>query len=107
MRELRQLARSALLLKPEGGELAVDDLPVAMRPPRPDAPARQAEPASQPVPLLAPGEVPSKRQLRHLVEEFHGSVKDIANFLGKDRKQIYRWLRRDNIDPDAYRRRGE
>ena len=33
-----------------------------------------------------------------------GNVKEVAAFLGKDRKQIYRWLRRERIDPDAYRR---
>lgn len=30
-------------------------------------------------------------------------VKDVAAFLNKDRKQIYRWLRRANIDPDIDR----
>jgi transcriptional regulator with PAS, ATPase and Fis domain len=104
VRELRQLARSALLLKPTGGTLALEDLPLAMRPPRPDPP-RQAELTPAPTALFAPGEVPTKQQLRQLVEEFHGSVKDIASFLGKDRKQIYRWLQRDSIDPDAYRSR--
>ncbi len=107
VRELRQLVRSALLLEPAGGELAVDDLPASMRPATPQTGARPAQPACAPAALLAPGEAPSTRQLRRLVEEHNGSVKDIAVFLGKDRKQIYRWLRRDNIDPDAYRRRGE
>jgi DNA-binding NtrC family response regulator len=104
VRELRQLVRSALLARPGGGQLAIEDLPAAMQPPRDrPAPARAAESASAP-PLLAAGEVPSARQLRQLVEEFHGNIKDVAAFLGKDRKQIYRWLRRDHIDPDAYRR---
>jgi DNA-binding NtrC family response regulator len=50
------------------------------------------------------------RELRRLVEGFQGNVKEVVAFLGKDRKQIYRWLRPERIDPDAYRpdaRRGE
>jgi DNA-binding NtrC family response regulator len=107
VRELRQLARSALLLKPQGGVLTVDDLPAEMRrPPSPDrAPA--AEAARVPAAALAAGEAPSARQLRQLIEQFHGNVKEVAAFIGKDRKQIYRWLRRHNIDPDAYRRRDD
>ncbi|HEY0483387.1 MAG TPA: sigma 54-interacting transcriptional regulator [Kofleriaceae bacterium] len=116
VRELRQLVRAALLTRPDGGQLGVDDLPPAMQRPRQARPgaktdakadakadARADGPPTPPL-LLAGGEVPSPRQLRQLVEEFHGNVKDIAAFLGKDRKQIYRWLRRDRIDPDAYRR---
>jgi DNA-binding NtrC family response regulator len=98
VRELRQLVRSALLLKPKGGELGVEDLPLAMQPPRSAAPGCGA-PAS----LLAEGEAPEARQLRDLVEEFNGNVKEVAAFLGKDRKQIYRWLQRHQIDPEAYR----
>jgi two-component system, NtrC family, response regulator GlrR len=101
VRELRQLVRSALLAMPEGGELGVHDLPSAMRP---EPAAGPVEAARSPPLLLAPGEVPSKRQLLRLVEEFHGNVKDVAAFLRKDRKQVYRWLRRDHIDPDVYRR---
>jgi transcriptional regulator of acetoin/glycerol metabolism len=104
VRELRQLVRSALLLEPQGGELSVDDLPPSMRPPRPEPAAGPARPAAA---LVAPGETPSAGQLRRLVEEYGGSVKEIASFLGKDRKQIYRWLRRYHIEPDAYRRPSE
>jgi transcriptional regulator with AAA-type ATPase domain len=106
VRELRQLVRSALLRRPRGGTLSLEDLPPPMRPTSPAASRKSAEPSSAPA-LVAPGEVPTKQQLRQLVEEFHGSVKDIASFLGKDRKQIYRWLRKSNIDPDAYRIREE
>jgi two-component system, NtrC family, response regulator HydG len=104
VRELRQLVRKMLLLKPNGGELAVSDLPPGMRPRRQDEGTRTEEIGLAPkLPLVAPGEVPSKEDLRRLVEEFDGNIKEIANFLGKDRKQVYRWLRREQIDPDAYR----
>jgi DNA-binding NtrC family response regulator len=100
VREVRQLVRAALLLKPDGGELDVEDLPAPMQPSRSAVPDRSDR---APVPPLEEGEVPDARQLRHLVEEFGGNVKEVAAFLGKDRKQIYRWLRRHHIDPQAYR----
>jgi len=103
VRELRQLVRSTLRLKPHGGVLAVDDLPATMRRPQPERRTPSEPPVTRAV-LLAAGETPSPRQLRQLVEEFRGNVKEVAAFLGKDRKQIYRWLRRERIDPDAYRR---
>lgn len=103
VRELRQLARSALLLRPEGGELDVAELPATMRRDRGGPAPNGADPAASPEPLLAPDEAPSKQQLRRLVERFAGNVQEIAAFLGKHRKQVYRWLRRYEIDPDAYR----
>jgi DNA-binding NtrC family response regulator len=95
VRELRQLVRTALQRRGSGA-LTVDDLPAAMRRATPGeaAAARLA---------IAPSEAPKERQLRRLLEEFHGSVKEVAAFLHKDRKQIYRWLDRHHIDPDAYR----
>jgi DNA-binding NtrC family response regulator len=106
VRELRQLVRHALLLKPTGGTLTVDDLPEAFRQRRPEQHAAAAQVDARVAVLLSSGEIPSARQLRQLIEEFRGSVKEVAAFLGKDRKQIYRWLQRHRIDPDAYRRGG-
>jgi sigma-54 dependent transcriptional regulator, acetoin dehydrogenase operon transcriptional activator AcoR len=105
VRELRQLVRHALLVRESGGQLVVDDLPAVMRPPR-DEIALNGSRAGDRSPLLASGEVPNAQQLRRLAEEFHGNVKDMAAFLGKDRKQVYRWLRRGAIDPAIYRRSG-
>jgi DNA-binding NtrC family response regulator len=102
VRELRQVVRGALLARPGGGTMTFDDLPAELRrAPSGRPPAAPSEPR---LPVRLAGEMPSARQLRQLVEEFHGNIKDVAAFLGKDRKQIYRWLRRDHIDPNAYRR---
>ncbi len=43
------------------------------------------------------------RRLRDLLIEHEGNVKRIAEALGKDRRQIYRWLRRARLDPDSFR----
>jgi DNA-binding NtrC family response regulator len=106
VRELRQLVRSALLLKPHGGQLEMEDLPAAMRSPRAAASPPDL-PGCSPARTSAPGNAPDRQQLHHLVEEFNGEVTKVAAFLGKDRRQIYRWLRRAHIDPKVYRRRRE
>lgn len=95
VRELRQVVRGALLARPDGGVLTVDDLPAALRPVR----ASEAEARTAP----EVREAPDAAQLRQLMEEYRGSVKDVADFLGKDRKQVYRWLERHQIDPATYR----
>jgi transcriptional regulator of acetoin/glycerol metabolism len=102
VRELRQLARGALLVKAPGTELSVDDLPAAMRVTQRTRSPRLSELVATPS-AIDRGKVPGARQLHQLLEEFHGNVKDVAAFLGKDRKQVYRWLRRDQIDPGVYR----
>lgn len=99
VREVRQLARHVLLARPEGGVLLPADLPAAMHRP---AAKRQAS-ATNPTLELSAGQVPTAQQLRRLVEELQGNVKEVAAFLGKDRTQIYRWLKRYGIDPAAYR----
>ena len=106
VRELRQLVRKALLLKPDGGELGIDDLPIEIQSPRARAPSRPEAPTwpgATPPASLVDGDMPDARQLRKLVEEYDGNVTEVAAFLGKDRKQIYRWLQRHHIDPHAYR----
>jgi DNA-binding NtrC family response regulator len=110
VRELRQLVRQALLLKPEGGELGIDDLPLEIQPPRSRAPSGPEAPTWTDPTLptaLVDGDMPDARQLRQLVEQHDGNVTEVAAFLGKDRKQIYRWLQRHHIDPDAYRNGAE
>lgn len=106
VRQLRQLVREALLLRPKGGELGVEDLPHEIRLARPEALAGPEAPGCEvaaPLASLSDGCVPGARQLRQLVEAYDGNVKEVAAFLGKDRKQIYRWLQRHQIDPEAYR----
>jgi hypothetical protein len=39
------------------------------------------------------------------MKRFRGSVALTAEFFGKERRQIYRWLERHDLDPDALRGR--
>jgi DNA-binding NtrC family response regulator len=50
-----------------------------------------------------PAGIPGRAQLLALLAEAHGNVRDVANKLGRDRKQVYRWLKRHGLSPDSYR----
>jgi DNA-binding NtrC family response regulator len=52
---------------------------------------------------VARDELPSAAELGLVIERFDGNVAEVARFFGKDRQQVYRWLRRYGIDPTRYR----
>ena len=84
VRELRSLAQRLALDAP-GDTLLETQLPVAMRS----------------VPPLA--DAPTRVDLERLLSQHQGRVADIATQLGKDRKQVYRWLKRHGLNADTYR----
>lgn len=66
-------------------------------------------PAAAPVlPILEvrPDAVPTAAELRIVVAHFAGNVSKIAEFFGKERKQIYRWAERHGVDLDDARDGG-
>ncbi|MEJ7596368.1 MAG: hypothetical protein WKG01_00545 [Kofleriaceae bacterium] len=71
---------------------AVLELPIAS----PD----EAVPASGEGQL--PG-MPSRDELVTQLTGLHGNVSRLAAFYGKDAKQIYRWLKRYQLDPTSFR----
>jgi transcriptional regulator with GAF, ATPase, and Fis domain len=63
---------------------------------------------SMPSPLtrmleIRPDAPPSADELRAVVAHFGGNVSKVATFFGKERRQIYRWAERHEIDLDAIR----
>jgi transcriptional regulator of acetoin/glycerol metabolism len=48
-------------------------------------------------------EAPTKEQLERLLADHEGNVAQVARALGKHRQQLYRWLRRYDLDPTKYR----
>jgi len=48
-------------------------------------------------------ERPGSEELAGLLRQFHGNVARLAAHYGKDAKQIYRWLKRYQLVPDAFR----
>jgi transcriptional regulator with GAF, ATPase, and Fis domain len=46
---------------------------------------------------------PSAQDLEKALRHFAGSVAEVAVFYNRDRRQVYRWLKRHGIDPDLFR----
>ena len=49
------------------------------------------------------GSGPTAEELVALLDRFDGNVRRIASHLGKDRKQVYRWIERHGVDPARHR----
>jgi len=108
VRELEKVARLLLLECPAGRPVAWEHLPSGYQP------RRRTTSASfvQPGPLrdlegfrmqVAAKPRPDPEDLKALLVHFRGRIVDVAGFLGKDRRQVYRWLKRHAINADAYR----
>ncbi len=64
-------------------------------------PTRRTEP---PLDLVVPRDrAPSLADLRIVLARCDGSIARVADYFGKDRKQVYRWLERAGIDPANHR----
>ncbi len=111
VRELRQVLLAAAVRAQRSDALRLEHLPEALGtrvrargPERGDAAAVSAE---QALPLglqLGLQKFPPAREdLERVLAQFRGNVQLVADFYGKDRKQVYRWLEREGIDPAAWR----
>ena len=94
VRELEQtLGTAAVLAKTQ--EVTPDHLPEAVRTGRaPGAP----KPAQ-----LTEADQKQRDDLVAMLREHHGNVSAVARAMGKDRKQIQRWLKRFGLDTHEYR----
>jgi transcriptional regulator with PAS, ATPase and Fis domain len=93
VRELRTLVQR-ILVDAEGDKLRASDLPSPLggvEEHRPDQPTATA---------MAP---PGGEELAQALRESGGSVAALAAKYGKDRKQIYRWLKKSDLDPESFR----
>ena len=53
--------------------------------------------------LVPPSETPDREALVRILEHFGGNVERTASYFGKNRKQIYRWLEAEGLDPADFR----
>ena len=93
IRELETTLRAALVLS-GGNTIELSHLPA-------DLSARA--PAAPPPRPLDPEELARRDQLAALLTEHAGNISAVARALGKDRKQVHRWLERYGLSPDPYR----
>jgi len=92
--ELEALQEGLRQSLPAGETVELQHLPVALR----DAPDPRPEA------LPAPGKLPLRHELVGLLRHYHGNLAEVAGHTGRDRSQVFRWLRRYGLNPDDYRR---
>jgi DNA-binding NtrC family response regulator len=85
VRQLRQLASRSAVLHPEAKRWELEMLDQELRAPILDR-GRPAPPESE-----ANGP-PSREELVALLEQRGGNVSEVARLLGRNRKQVYRWI---------------
>lgn len=107
VREVEQLAASLASKLESRRRLDLSDLPEPVREPLASrAESIRNSPASVPPSLLgisrdAP---PSREQLVQLLELYKGNMSQVAAFLRKGRRQVYRWAEQYGVDPAQFRR---
>ncbi len=95
IRELRSCMETASVLA-AGGRIELSHLPEAVR--CPDAVQSKA-------PAVQAGDAEHQSELLRLLQVHKGNVSAVARSMGKDRKQIQRWMKRFAIDPNQFRER--
>jgi transcriptional regulator with GAF, ATPase, and Fis domain len=106
IRELRTVTARLGLAQPAGGEVSSRDLEALLdHPSGSDSPS--APPAARPdvsPPRGGPrAQPPEREELLITLRAMRGNINRIAEHYGKDPKQVYRWLKRHQLDPDDYR----
>jgi DNA-binding NtrC family response regulator len=100
VRELEMTMGAASLRASEGRVVRFEDLPEAISAPlvaNSDGPRAQP-----PLAVLVPrDQVPSAGDLRLVMKRLDGNVARVAEYFGKDRKQVYRWLERAGTEPPS------
>jgi len=117
VRELEQTVRASKV-RAGTGPLALDHLPPAVRGPLESrhramdqrlsgsVPAvRHTAPSRVPPELTVPRDrTPNEADLRRVLAWYEGNISQVASFFGKERAQVYRWVRKHAIDPTTFRK---
>jgi DNA-binding NtrC family response regulator len=104
VRQLQQEVKAAAI-RAAAPEIGLAHLAAALRGP---LEGRAAQPeASPPIPLAlrVPRErAPDAEGLAEAMAHFEGNVARVAEYFGRERRQIYRWLAGFGLDPEGFRR---
>ncbi|HVU02580.1 MAG TPA: sigma 54-interacting transcriptional regulator [Polyangiaceae bacterium] len=106
VRELEQLGAAVASRLSDRRVIELQDLPDRVREPLGGrAGASGRAPAGVPPSLLGISReaTPSREELVQLLELYKGNVSQVAAFLRRERRQVYRWAEQYAVDPAAYR----
>jgi transcriptional regulator with AAA-type ATPase domain len=102
VRQLRQVLRTAVTLHRDDDVLELDvDAFEALAGPEAEPSLRKAQ--RLPAVVIERGGMPERAELERALTEAQGIVAAAARALGTSSRQLYRWLERLDIDPDAFR----
>jgi transcriptional regulator with GAF, ATPase, and Fis domain len=99
VRELKNTVEAAAVRAGKDGVVGPEHLPdpIAARVRRDDEPSPTPTPATPGELLVDRSATPDRDTLLRLLQHFAGSVPQVAQFLGRHRRQVYRWLDRHQI----------
>jgi len=95
VRELKHLAERLKLLASHAARIEPEMLPDDIR--------RALASSGGGDTSAADDEAPSKAQMEKLLAEHGGNVAQVARAIGRHRQQLYRWLKKYDLDPIKYR----
>ncbi len=99
VRELEQVVGSAVI-RARGEPIDLPHLPRELARPL-EARGGEVVEVAPPLALLIPRDrAPTADELRTVLDQLGGSISEVAAFFGKDRKQVYRWMKRHEIVRD-------
>jgi transcriptional regulator with GAF, ATPase, and Fis domain len=97
VRELDQCVHAAALLA-QGERIGLAHLPEAVQS------SLKALPPSRKPAELSEEDTQRREQVLHLLQSHAGNISAVAREMGKERKQVHRWLERYGIDAASFRR---
>lgn len=104
MDHLSERVRDGCARQPTGGRAGSPPGPSAGRPLRTRASSEPASLSAPMTPIVDPVDEQRRQTLLLHLQTHRGNVSAIARAMGKDRKQIQRWLKRYNLSASEYRR---
>ena len=106
VRELEQVIAQAALRRGREHQLLLSHLPAEISRPLLDrSPALTESDSQPPVEVTVPRDRPPTREdLQRILDHYQGNVAQVAEFFGKGRQQIYRWLARYRLSAGSFRR---
>ncbi len=106
IRELKHAAERTRLFVQNLDRVGLNALPPHLKP-KPTSQSPGPRPSSAPVPpsseVVVEEEPPSREELALLLRTHGGNVAQVARALNRHRQQVYRWLKRFDLDAEAYR----
>ncbi|MCB9565208.1 MAG: sigma 54-interacting transcriptional regulator [Kofleriaceae bacterium] len=107
VRELEQtISAAGVRAAAAGGRVRCEHLPAPLTAALGERAGDREAPGVEPAPALQVprDEVPDREALLEVASHFGGNVAQIADYFGKDRKQIYRWAERLEVELALFRK---